>query len=120
MTNPGGVAADQLRAFIERIERLEEDHRERLAAKDRVQGPEPSCQVAEFWAECTEEILDATTSFQDLFEEYRNWSWERGQRCQQVFTFGCRIEGKAQKTRLGCRLQLLGIRLRNASPQSAS
>lgn len=25
MTNPGGVAADQLRAFIERIERLEEE-----------------------------------------------------------------------------------------------
>ncbi|MCV6576296.1 MAG: DUF2312 domain-containing protein [Cohaesibacter sp.] len=25
MTNPGGVAADQLRAFVERIERLEEE-----------------------------------------------------------------------------------------------
>jgi uncharacterized protein (UPF0335 family) len=25
MSNPGGVAADQLRAFIERIERLEEE-----------------------------------------------------------------------------------------------
>ena len=25
MTNPGGVAADQLRSFIERIERLEEE-----------------------------------------------------------------------------------------------
>lgn len=25
MTNPGGVAADQLRSFVERIERLEEE-----------------------------------------------------------------------------------------------
>ncbi|WP_306147225.1 MULTISPECIES: DUF2312 domain-containing protein [unclassified Roseibium] len=27
MTDPGGVAADQLRAFVERIERLEEEGR---------------------------------------------------------------------------------------------
>lgn len=40
MSDPGGVAADQLRAFVERIERLEEEKKSSLMTS-RTSTPKP-------------------------------------------------------------------------------